>query len=219
MAKRRARAKMNIPMCAACVLLCLTLFSMHFSGGVVARYSTTASGSDSARVIQFGQITLTRYGEETQYLYPGAELIWNVDVNFTGSESATYVFLEVTPTANCEVSGENKTIYTFKSGSVNSGASWTVDTTSEPKWTFLKADSGSYVYYISLDPNKPLSNRPFFGNEDNKAMVSADLTADEIAALGTIKADFSASVVQSNGFTSVEEAWASLETKHPITNP
>ena len=45
--------KINIPMCAACVLLCLTLFSFHMSGGLYARYTTSAFGSDSARVARF----------------------------------------------------------------------------------------------------------------------------------------------------------------------
>lgn len=50
---RRARAKVNIPICAAAILLCLTMFSVHLTSGVYARYTTTASGSDSARVAKF----------------------------------------------------------------------------------------------------------------------------------------------------------------------
>lgn len=45
--------KVNIPMCLACVLLCLTLISMHLTGGLFARYTTTAQASDSARVAKF----------------------------------------------------------------------------------------------------------------------------------------------------------------------
>lgn len=49
----KKKAKVNIPMCAAAVLLCLTLVSIHLTSGLYARYSTSASGSDSARVAKF----------------------------------------------------------------------------------------------------------------------------------------------------------------------
>ncbi len=47
------KAKMNIPMCVACVLLCLTLFSVHLTSGLYARYVAKGSGSDEARVAKF----------------------------------------------------------------------------------------------------------------------------------------------------------------------
>ena len=47
------RAKMNIPMCIACVLLCLTLFSMYLTGGLYARYISRDEGEDFARVAEF----------------------------------------------------------------------------------------------------------------------------------------------------------------------
>lgn len=45
--------KMNIPMCLAFILLCLTLMSIHLTSGLYARYTTTSTGSDSARVAKF----------------------------------------------------------------------------------------------------------------------------------------------------------------------
>lgn len=53
MAKRKNPSRVNIPMCAAGVLLCLTLFSAHFTSGLYAKYTATATGSDSARVAKF----------------------------------------------------------------------------------------------------------------------------------------------------------------------
>lgn len=77
MAARRKKtgAKVNIPMCLACVLLCLTLFSVHFSSGVVARYTTTTDSGDSARVIKFGDLTLTEPGGRPSTSPPA--LRWN----------------------------------------------------------------------------------------------------------------------------------------------
>ncbi|MBR2310752.1 MAG: hypothetical protein IKA47_09515 [Oscillospiraceae bacterium] len=45
--------KVNIPMTLACVLLCLTLITTHMTGGLFARYTVTATGSDEARVAKF----------------------------------------------------------------------------------------------------------------------------------------------------------------------
>lgn len=59
--------KVNIPMCLACVLLCLTLISMHLTGGLLARYVTEAEGSDSARVAGFNILTSGPEGVEIQY--------------------------------------------------------------------------------------------------------------------------------------------------------
>ena len=47
------KAKMNIPMCAACILLCLTLFSIHLTSGLYAKYTAKGNGSDEARVAKF----------------------------------------------------------------------------------------------------------------------------------------------------------------------
>lgn len=47
------KTKVNIPMCAALVLLFLTMISIHLTSGLYARYTTAASGSDSARVAKF----------------------------------------------------------------------------------------------------------------------------------------------------------------------
>lgn len=47
------KTKLNIPMCAAAVLLFLTLLSIHLTSGLFARYTTTVTAGDSARVAKF----------------------------------------------------------------------------------------------------------------------------------------------------------------------
>lgn len=47
------KAKLNIPMCAALVLLLLTMISIHMTSGLYARYTSTASSDDSARAAKF----------------------------------------------------------------------------------------------------------------------------------------------------------------------
>ncbi|MBQ4559613.1 MAG: hypothetical protein IJA54_04725 [Tyzzerella sp.] len=51
--KRQYRKGLNIPMILACVLFCLTLFSIHFMGGLYAKYTAHTSASDEARVAKF----------------------------------------------------------------------------------------------------------------------------------------------------------------------
>lgn len=51
------KAKLNIPMCAALILLLLTMVTTHMTSGLYARYAASASGEDSARVAKFDVIT------------------------------------------------------------------------------------------------------------------------------------------------------------------
>lgn len=49
----RKKVKINFPMAVASVLLCLTLFSIHLTSGLYARYVSKGEGSDNSRVAQF----------------------------------------------------------------------------------------------------------------------------------------------------------------------
>lgn len=61
---RRCRAKLNIPMCCAAVLLCLTLISCRLCGGLYARYSGAGDGEDGARVAKFDVSAESTYFSE-----------------------------------------------------------------------------------------------------------------------------------------------------------
>ena len=195
---KRSRAKVNIPICLAGVLLCLTLFSIHLTGGIFARYTTTSTSSDSARVIRFGQLTLALTGGDTQYIAPGVTLEWNAAVTFAGSESATYVFLEVEGAA----AGDADSVTPFANG-----PSWLV----AAGWEYLP--STNLVYYRELEPNQSLGGEELFA--EDSAVVSKFLTAGQIKDIDPVYPTFRASVVQSNGFETPADAWASLESKHP----
>lgn len=53
----KTNRKVNIPMCVALVLLCLVLVSAHLTSGLFARYTSSSTGSDSARVAKFEVVT------------------------------------------------------------------------------------------------------------------------------------------------------------------
>lgn len=77
--------KLNIPMCAACVLLLLTMLSVHFTSGLYARYAATASGSDSARVAKFAVSGAMDKGNVTLEYAPDASGAYVLTVT-NGSE-------------------------------------------------------------------------------------------------------------------------------------
>lgn len=47
------KAKLNIPMFTALILLLLTMITTHMTTGLYARYTVSSSGEDSARVAKF----------------------------------------------------------------------------------------------------------------------------------------------------------------------
>ncbi len=229
MARVHAKAKMNIPMCVACVLFCLTLFSFYFTGGLFARYVTNNEGVDSARVIKFGDITITETGDFTAQadknnfiVIPGVGLSKDVELAFTGSEAATYVFVEIeteyTPTADN---------YTFTYGTNGEGKpilQWSVvkkpAENSPEGWTYLTKNANKYVYYRVLAPNTPLESVDIIsgtktGSEINGEIIVKANTKSDIKSLEgkNISIKIRAAAVQANGFKDAAEAWASVADK------
>ena len=92
------KAKLNIPMCAALVLLLMTMISIHLTSGLYARYTTTATGSDSARVAKWdvkGSSNNTALSIQ----------------NLPGNDSGTYSF---TVTNDSEVATEYTVEFVFQ---------------------------------------------------------------------------------------------------------
>ena len=192
------QGKVNIPMMLACVLLCLTLISTSMVGGLLARYTTGGTAADNARVVRFGNITITESGDflagtNKMPIAPGVDIRKEATVTFAGSEAATYVFLEVSHTGNWTAadgvfSNSGKLLWQIADG-----------------WEELT----SQVFYRELKPNEALDADIIL---DGVIQVSEDITNEQMDELtGTIS--FRASVVQSHGFDSVEAAWASLQSK------
>ncbi len=209
MTKHRTHSKLNIPFCAGLVLLCLTLFSMHLTSGLYARYVTSDSAEDAARVIKFGELTLKETGDFVKdgapvkaIIIPGSDLTKKVTVSFTGSESATYVFVKVTL---------NKWYYSDGDSCYYIGTSllkWTPNT-GENKWTKLP---GKDVYYVELKPNEVLNELDFIADA-GLIEVSSSIDKSALASLDGMLIQLQAFAVQSNGFESVEKAWESISAK------
>lgn len=208
MAKHTKTAKINIPMCIAAFLLCLTLISIHLTSGLYAKYISSASGSDHARVIKFGDLTLTEegdfYEESKLMIIPGVDLQKKAVVDFKGSESATYVFVEITPTK--WVTTDNKTFSLLSSG--KTVMKWSI----ADGWQHLKSNNGTYIYYRELTPNSELVAADIFA-ENGKITVSDQITKSEIKTMTGISIKLRATAVQSGGFESPVAAWNSVAEK------
>lgn len=209
MAKYTKTAKVNIPMCIASFLFCLTLISIHLTSGLYAKYITSASGGDSASVITFGDLSLTEtgdfYEDNKLMIVPGVDLQKKAVVDFAGSEAATYVFIEVKSSA-WQTAANNKS---FSITSNNKTAmQWSI----ADGWDFLKFANGTYVYYRELAPNTALHDVDIIA-EDGKITVSDQITKSEIAAMTGISIKLRATVVQSGGFDGPETAWNSVAAK------
>ena len=205
---RHHKTKMNIPMCLAAILLCLTLISIHLTSGLYAKYISSASGNDSARVIKFGELTLTEEGDFYEgnklMIIPGVTLTKKATVSFSGSESATYVFVEITPSKWSTT--DNKTFSLMSNG--KTAMQWNV----AEGWLFLKSDNGTYIYYRELTPNTELIATDIIA-ENGKITVSNQITKSEIQVMTGISIKLRATVVQSGGFENPEAAWNSVAVK------
>lgn len=209
MAKYKRTAKINTPMCFALVLLCLTMISVHMTGGLYAKYITTASNGDSARVVGFDALTLTEtgdfYEDNKLMIIPGVDLTKKAMVTFAGSEVATYVFVEVVPTG-WKAAEDNKSFSITMNSKIL--MQWSVASS----WTFLTSANGAYIYYCELNPNEVLNSADIIA-ANGKISVSNQITKSEISAMTGICIKLRAMVVQASGFESPQEAWDSIAVK------
>ena len=199
----------NIALRLAAVMVMMVCISIWMLDGLFAKYRTSDEGSDSARVMSFGNITLTESGDfgtggGTAYLIPGVDLKKDVSVEFTGSESATYVFVEVELPAHWS-SGNN-----VKFSAFSNCVQWSVAT----GWTYLKLQeepTTKFVYYCEVPPNTSLKKQFIDGGE---ITVDSTLTKKDLETIAglpeALQINLRAIVVQSNGFESPKAAWASV---------
>lgn len=216
----------NAAMCLAVVLFWLVIITTYMSSGLFAKYSTMGMGGDSARVIQFGELTVTETldtvvtptGGDLIFV-PGTTMKKDITVDFEGSEADTVVFVAL------EAKGWNFTApnatdpasFALKQGE-NTLMSWKM----ENDWNYLVSDEDErHVFYIFLDSNTQLENKPVI--KDGKITVNvATYDAYDALAGADLNLDITAYAVQANGFYAPDRdtaekvataAWNSVKSK------
>ena len=196
----------TIMLVIALILLLFVLVSLHMTSGLYAKYMSTGSGSDSARVIKFGELAITETGDFTvsegkhHFVFaPGTTFTKDIKISFGGSEAATLIFVSV-HAPDWEVN--EKYNYTDSNGQLT----WSVDSS---KWTHLKSDSGTHVYYMVLEPNEKINNVPFVANEGEIA-VNENGTVNMYLSYPVTMFTVKTYAVQANGFESIADAWDSV---------
>ena len=193
----------NIALRLAALLFVLVCISIWMMDGLFAKYRTSSSGGDNARVMSFGQLTITEAGDfendHTAIIIPGVNLKKRVTVDFSGSESSVYVFMEAGLPSWSTTDQKN---FSYK----NDWLKWSV----ADGWTFLNTDgTGKYIYYRELAPNEVLSSADFISS-NGVITVSEKIKKSELAEMSSIQIDLRATVVQANGFKDAVAAWASI---------
>lgn len=187
--KRLAKPnKRRLPLRAWLLYLAVATFAL--TGVTFSRYVASAHSQDGARVITFGDLTVTDSG--SVQVQPGVPAEKHLTVRFDGSEAATYVFVELKG-SDWTRGADNRT-YTYGGGSL----SWRV----ADGWTHLRDN----VYYRALSPNTALTAGLIDGGAVN---VSENMTRTELEKLSKgLSIRVQAAAVQREGGDTAETAWA-----------
>lgn len=194
------------------ILLCMVLITSHATSGLYAKYKSDTSGYDGARVIRFGNLTLTEEnspsGNKTWIVVPGVNISKNPLVSFEGSEASTFVFVEVTVSSGWTFDSAN--------GRFSFGGKMYWDI--HENWDYVCKSDSTYVFAYTEDkimPNTVLQNVQIIN--DGTIFVGANITPSEVAAISNMKLTFKARAIQSSGFHYESDpqlaAWQSLNSK------
>lgn len=205
---RKLHKKRNTMMRLASVLLVLAFVSTCMLAGLLAKYNTSSTDGDSARVIGFGQLTLTETGDfrddGKMVVIPGANMKKQAEVTFSGSESATYIFVEVELSEDWTLNADNATFSSIKDGVTM--LQWKMD----ESWKYLLSENNSYVFYQELAPN--VAFKDGIVANDGELIVEDEITKDSIESVKDIYIKFYVTAVQSGGFEDPTAAWKSISS-------
>lgn len=177
---------------AALLLLVLTLITSCFVGGTFAKYTTSTTGSDSARVAYWGfdqgasttiDLFDTTYTSDNGDTVKSSSADNNVNVIAPGtSKTSTFAFGYTNNTAESITAPEVK--YNFKVDVTTTGTTTKLDANPSFKWTLQKGTDTAIKYqkldelvaaikYLSGDASGTMTYKP---GELPAAFTSADET-------------------------------------------
>lgn len=168
------------------------------AGVTLSKYTTSSYGSDSARVVSMGNVTIigdSGLGGSVLplQLAPGVDLQENLEVAYDPGEVSCYVFFTI-DNLNCHGS-------TYYYGE-NIGNAW-FQFNVPHSWDSFSRGSET-VWYVLVEPGEV-----FHGNIINGGLISVsdEFTRSELEAVGDLGISISASALQYNGTDSPEVAY------------
>ena len=187
--KRLAKPnKRRLPLRAWLLYLAVATFAL--TGVTFSRYMASAYSQDEARVITFGDLTVTDSG--SVQVQPGVAAQKDLTVHFDGSEAAVNVFAEVQDGWTLDADG----IYHDATGLMT----WRV----ADGWTHLQDN----VYYRELAPNTALDAGLI---DDGAVNVSENMTRTELEKLSkALSIRVQVAAVQREGGDTAQIAWERL---------
>lgn len=139
----KRQTQINIPICLACVLLCLTLISIHMTGNMYARYTSAGQGSDITNVAKFNVSAVKTNFNETG------------TIDLTKATTTQSVSWSFTVTSNSQVASTDKVTVTLPKA-LPEGVSMTMKvgttqlsgvTTDQKVYTYTRDfSSGNYTH-------------------------------------------------------------------------
>ena len=205
---------MNFAILMAFVLFWLVMVTTYLSVGLYAKYSTGGKGKDDARVISFNQLVVAENSEDNatgqEYIFaPGVNLDKDITVSFGGSESDTFVFVELDTTGWTQDAAKYAFALTRGDATI---MSWEVD----GEWSYLSSADNKHVYYMVLDANETLVEQKVIKDGVITVPVATQANYNALAGIN-LNINATAQVVQANGFYNSNDmainaaaAWASL---------
>lgn len=180
--------KRRLPLRAWMLYLAVVTFAL--TGVTFSRYVASAHSQDEARVITFGDLTVTDSG--SAQVQPGVAAQKDLTVRFEGSEAAVYVFAEVQGGWTLGADGIYHDAASLMTWRVADG------------WTHLQDN----VYYRELAPNTALDAGLIDGGTVD---VSENMTRTELEELSkALSIRVRAAAVQREGGDTAQIAWERL---------
>lgn len=162
------------------VLLCMVLFSTYLTGGLYARYVTTSSGSDSARVAKFDVVNKIQTATQsiTLHFYKPEQVSDTIDfqVNSTSEVAVKY---DVVVTMPALPNGADYSWLEIKLGEETPVANGTVFTFSNVG-TFAPNDTNVHKYELTFTIKKDMQGNPPADLEDISSTVKITVHAEQI---------------------------------------
>ncbi len=159
-----SKSNRNIPIVfyVGLLVVCLTFFSVHMSSGLYARYTTQASGGDSARVAKFlvtDELTVTNSNGDP------VESVTMVNASLIPGDETTYTF---------SVKNDSEVTVRFSVRGEQVSGDLPLDMTS-PSVSIAPKTSGTVEFVVSWPANK---SDPAYG--DMIALIEIFTTAEQV---------------------------------------